>query len=210
MKKLLVTSLFFMVFLTMNTQAFAHVVVRPAEVGVAERVTFSVQVPTEGDFPTTQVRLDIPEALTSVRPNVKSGWNIELVKTGEGDAARVSEIIWSGGIIPAEQRDEFFFSAQAPAEPGKLAWKAYQTYIDGTVVSWDANPDTISSHGEHASGSANESEMHPFSVTEVINDIAEDNESDETPSIEKNLLVYGVLVSLIMSGFALYLQLKKK
>jgi len=125
------------------TPAFAHVSVKPGEVGVGERMNFVVSVPTEEEDPTVQVRLVIPEGLQSVTPFVKQGWNIELKKTGEGEEAKVTEIIWSEGSIPAERRDEFLFSAQAPAEETSLIWKAYQTYGDGDVVAWENSPEVV-------------------------------------------------------------------
>lgn len=200
--------------LMVAAQAHAHVVVKPAEVGVAERTNFVVGVPTEGEYPTTMVRLLIPESMQSVRPNVKPGWNIELVKAGDGEAARVSEIIWSGGSIPAEQRDEFLFSAQAPAQEGDLQWKAYQTYGDGSIVAWDTNPETVKAHESGAHGSDDKNTPKPFSITKVINDleVAEEGTSNVASSqlpLSQDMVAGGVLLALIMSGAALYLQLKK-
>jgi hypothetical protein len=53
----------------------------------------------------------------------------------------VKELIWMNGSIPVGQRDDFVFSAQAPADESTLVWKAYQTYADGTVVAWDVASD---------------------------------------------------------------------
>jgi len=141
--------------------ASAHVVVGPAQVGVGALQAFSVGVPNERDSATVALRLVIPGGLASVRPNVKPGWTIAMAKTGSGDDARVTEITWTGGQIPPDQRDEFALSAQAPAQPTSLTWKAYQTYADGTVVSWDQAPD--GKGDEH---------IKPYSVTKVIDDLA--------------------------------------
>jgi uncharacterized protein YcnI len=71
--------------------AFAHVVVRPAQVGVGAFQTFTVGVPNEKDKATVAVRLVLPEGLGHVSPNVKPGWTIELVheeaKAMEGESA---------------------------------------------------------------------------------------------------------------------------
>lgn len=115
----------------------AHVEVMPEEVVVAVRQDFTTGVPNEKDIPTTQVRLVIPAGLESVTPYVKPGWEIETKKTGEGEDALVTEIIWSGGEIGVGLRDSFVFRAMIPSEATTLVWKAYQTYSDGTVVSWD-------------------------------------------------------------------------
>ncbi len=150
---------------------FAHVVVKPNTVGVAAFQTFTVGVPNEKATPTTQVRLVIPEGLHHVSPNVKPGWKIEIKKTtAEGSSEeRVSEIIWSGGSIPVGQRDDFAFSAQAPAQEGSIQWKAYQTYGDGVTVAWDASKE---SQPKNADGSPDFSTVGPYSETTVKNDLA--------------------------------------
>jgi uncharacterized protein YcnI len=144
--------------------ASAHVVVKPSEVGVGAWQTFNVSVPVEKDIPTTELRLVIPEGLESVTPNVKPGWTINMLKMGEGEDAVVSEISWTGGSIPAGMRDDFYFSAHVPAGEGTLIWKAYQTYEDGSVVSWDSDATEESEEeGESAAG--------PHSETLIINDL---------------------------------------
>lgn len=196
-----------------TVQASAHVVVKPAEVGLAERTNFIVSVPTEEDNPTVSVRLLIPESLQSVRPNVKPGWNIELIKDGEGDASRITEIIWSGGSIPPDQRDEFVFSAQAPAMEEDVIWKAYQTYASGTIVSWDKDPEVVKQFEKKKIQDTQAVEVpEPYSVTKVVNDMAEptgeepQEENTETMALLRN----GVLAALLMSGISLWLHFNRK
>lgn len=137
---------------------FAHVVVQPASVEVGAFQTFTVSVPVEKDQPTIALRLIVPEGLRHVTPTVQPGWTIRTVRSGDV----ITEIIWQGGSIPAGQRDDFTFSAQAPAAEDKLVWKAYQTYRDGTVVAWADDPGL-----EHTDFSTS----GPFSVTVVVNDL---------------------------------------
>ncbi len=144
--------------------ASAHVVVKPAEVGVGAYQTFTTSVPNEKDIPVTAMKLTIPAGLKSVTPTVKPGWTIDEVKDGSGEDAVVKEITWSGGTIPAGQRDDFTFSAQAPAKPTSVQWKAYQTYEDGTVVSWDQAP----TKSDDDSG-----DKGPYSVTKVVDDLTQ-------------------------------------
>ncbi len=224
MKKLFIALSLFLTFLSFTTLAFAHVTVSPKEVGIGQRVNFSVSVPTEGDVPTTQVRLVIPEGLESVRPNVKPGWNIEIkseaigmkgdvLNTGEEAPRKVTEIIWSGGSIPAEQRDEFIFSAQAPADETKLVWKAYQTYEDGTVVSWDADPKEISEHTSHTEGSE-EAAPKPYSETAIVNDLSAETANEEggvaKGSSKNDLPMVVGIIALIMAAVSLWMHIKKK
>lgn len=136
----------------------AHVVVRPGDAKTGAYQTFTVSVPVERDTPTVKVKLDIPEGVVSVTPTTKPGWDIQTTKEGEGDAAQVTSITWSAGKIDVGFRDEFTFSAKTPDQPGDLAWKAYQTYRDGTVVSWDQQPG-----GDEDEGGT----TGPFSVTKV-------------------------------------------
>jgi uncharacterized protein YcnI len=209
-----------MVFLLNAVPAFAHVVVKPSEIGVGARANFVVSVPTEEDVPTIQVRLLIPEGLQSVRPNVKPGWTIEIVKTGEGEEAHVSEIIWSGGSIPAEQRDEFVFSAQAPAEETSLNWKAYQTYAGGMIVAWDKDPKEVEEYTKNNPSMEGDDDHHdapkPFSVTKVINDLAvsptpEPNSNTAVRGIEQsNLPMILSVLALAGVGYSLWMQMMKK
>jgi len=158
------------------TNAYAHVTVKPAEVVIGQRLNFVVSVPTEEATPTVAVRLVIPEGLVSVRPNVKPGWTIQLKKSGSGETERVTEIVWAGGRIPADQRDEFVFSAQAPKVEGNLVWRAYQTYGDGDVVAWDMDPKVVEEYTKKNTPAPGIEDDHnaprPYSQTKVVNDLA--------------------------------------
>lgn len=173
-KKILVLTGLLLTFLVGATSAFAHVSVTPGEVGVGKRLNFVISVPTEEDDPTVNVRLVLPEGLQSVRPLVKPGWNIQLVKQGEGEDAKVTEIIWSGGAIPAEQKDEFYFSAQAPTEEKTIVWKAYQTYGDGDIVAWENDPKVVAEYTKNnppKEGEDDHNTPRPWSETKIVNDL---------------------------------------
>jgi uncharacterized protein YcnI len=196
--------------------ASAHVVVRPSEVGVGAYQTFLVSVPTEKDIATVGVRLVIPEGLTSVRPNVKPGWSVEIKKSGEGENSKVTELIWTGGTIPKDQRDEFLFSAKTPAGESTLRWDAYQTYEDGSVVSWNASAE---SQPKDHTGEDDFSSTGPYSETKVVDDLSGKPEmQNERPRMHftnvfphsKLPLEVGfwLMLSLIMSGAALAMNIK--
>lgn len=150
--------------------ASAHVTVKPVQVGVASYQTFSMSVPVEKDQPTIGLRLVVPEGLSSVTPTVKPGWTIATKKDGAGESAKVTEISWTGGSIPAGQRDDFTFSAKTPADATTISWKAYQTYQDGSVVSWDKTP-SEKEEGEN---------VGPYSTTAVVDDLTEDTAKNAT------------------------------
>ncbi len=191
--------------------ASAHVTVKPAEVGVGAWQTFNVSVPVEKDLPTTGIRLVIPAGLEAVTPNVKLGWSVNTMKSGEGAEAMVTEISWVGGAIPSGMRDDFFFSAHVPAAEGTLIWKAYQTYADGSVVSWDV----VGAHEENDDEESEET-SGPASETSIINDL----KVSDAPVMMKEKIgghngvlvplpfLCWIIISLVMSGIALILGIR--
>lgn len=206
----------FLVLITAQS-SYAHVVVKPAQVGVGERVNFAVSVPNEEDTPTVKLRLLIPNGLQSVRPNAKPGWNIELKKTASGD---ITEIIWSGGTIPVDLRDEFIFSAQAPATATTLVWKAYQTYGDGDTVAWDNDPKMVEKQSTMKSADGDDHNApRPYSETNVMNDLTSSGEKNTISpnsappmvkeSKDNTALVLGI-VGTLSSVVALALHFRKK
>lgn len=164
----------------------AHVAVGPAETSVASDQAFSVSAPNEKDSDTVSVRLVFPEGLSDVSPNVQPGWKIDVKKSGTGDDIKVSEITWSGGQVPPGQQETFRFSATLPNKPTTLIWKAYQTYADGSMVSWDQKP-----------GGKDGMDSTPYSETKVVNDITDSSSSvpDKTP-------LYLSLVAVIIASVA--------
>lgn len=189
------------------SSVLAHAVVSPSQVGIGSFGTYSLAIPTEKDIPTVGVRLVMPPGLQEVVPDVKAGWNI-TTKTDAND--NVTEIDWTGGTIPVGMRDEFSFSAQAPAQATTLIWKAYQTYKDGSVVAWVQDPSTLKSDDDGS----------PYSTTKVINDLVASptptpvvaaatttSGTDDTTSL---LLTIGVIISIILSVLAVGLHFVDK
>lgn len=161
MRKFLLSVTIILLSLLSPVSVFAHAAVTPNAANIAQYQTFTIGVPTEKEIPTVMVKILIPDGVTGITPNVKPGWKITEKKTGEGETAVVTEIVWSGGVIPAEQRDEFYFRGKTPSSATTLVWKVYQTYQDGSVVSWD-----------QTDNSAEESEdKGPASETVVVNDL---------------------------------------
>ena len=111
------------------------------------------------------LKLSVPAGVAEVVPSVAAGWTVATEKTGDN----VTAITWNGGSIPAGQRADFTFEAQTPEKAGQLAWKAYQTYADGSVVSWDQTPTANETDNDAASSG-------PYSVTTV---------SSASPTAEK-------------------------
>lgn len=160
--------------LAFSSSAFAHVVVKPAEVVTAGFQTFTIGVPNEKDISTTSIKLVIPDGLKYVQPTQKEGWQIDVEKDGTGEDAAVKSITWSGNDVKAGFRDDFTFSGQVPEKTTELQWKAYQTYSDGTVVSWDK-----ATQGEDSETLTS----GPFSVTKVVADTETDASIKKTDQV---------------------------
>jgi uncharacterized protein YcnI len=169
----------------------AHVVVKPASVNVAAIQTFTISVPNEKAVAITGLRLTVPDGLKEVSPTVKPGWTVSTRKVAD----TIVEITWTTGSIPPEQRDDFTFSAQAPATAGTLQWKAYQTYADGSMVSWDKDPATIA--GDDAVGASG-----PYSTTTVIDDLAATPATSNGPAL--GVSIAALILALLGIALPLY------
>jgi uncharacterized protein YcnI len=191
--------------LLVATTASAHVTVKPGEVGVGSFQTFTVSVPSEKDLPTTSVRLVVPEGMEHVSPTVKPGWNIKLVSEGEGDHGNVvKEVVWSGGSIPAQYRDDFTFSAKVPGTAQSVVWKAYQTYRDGSVVAWELGPNDM--QPKKADGTSDFSAKGPASVTKVIDDLS------AKPAVAPKKYddsLFLAMIAVVISVYAVYRARRK-
>jgi uncharacterized protein YcnI len=183
--------------------AWAHVAVQPNQVHVDQFQVFSVGVPSEKDMATTEVKIVMPAGLHEVSPTVKPGWTIHTTKSGNGENATILSITWSDGSIPAGQRDDFSFSAQAPAQAKTLQWKAYQTYEDGTVVSWDQAPSSTAKDDD--SGNSG-----PYSQTKVVNDLAATDTAQNKNSGEQSGRVSAALVLSVIAVLLAAVALQRK
>ena len=171
------------------TSAWAHVVVTPSQASVASWLTFTVSVPNEKDLATTEVRLLVPDGIKKVTPTMKPGWSITVENDNAGHA-----IVWKGQL-PAGFRDEFTFSTQVPDHATDVIWKAYQTYADGVVVKWEADPSSPGTHGPEATEKSNQG---PYSVTRVVDDLP----GSAGSGAELPLSIIAVVLSLVAAGLA--------
>ncbi len=200
-------------------QALAHATVKPAEVGIGKYQTFTLAIPSEKPVSTVSIRLVMPEGINSATPNVKSGWKIEKKTLATGikvenedgvmvDEQKLVEIIWTGGNIPTGMRDEFVFSIKVPSKPTTLNWKVYQTYADGSVVSWVLGPNE--EQPKVVGGKTDFSAFGPYSMTKVIDDLS----VSSTPVVASNSnsdSKIAIVLSVIAVGLALLaLQRSKK
>lgn len=191
----------------LTTTVSAHVIVKPAEVLTAGFQTFSIGVPNEKAISTTSVKLLVPEGLKHVMPTQKDGWNITTEKTGEGDEASVTSITWTGNTVQPGFRDEFTFSGQVPDTATELHWKAYQTYSDGTVVSWDKKDD--GGHDELGNSG-------PFSITKVVTQTANESDLNATQQVasvakdSSSTALYVGIAGVVVGLVGIFLATRKK
>jgi uncharacterized protein YcnI len=195
--------------LGMAVPVSAHVVVRPSEATTGTYQTFTVSAPNEKEQAFVGVKLLIPENVQSVTPTNKPGWTISMDKTGEGETAKVTAITWSDGSVEPGLRDEFTFSAKTPDMASDLEWKAYQTYADGTVVSWDQKEEA------HTDTDSDDAASGPLSVTKVTAETdAVTNEqasADELKSTKRTaqFALYTAIAALVITLVAIAYAVKK-
>lgn len=196
MKKLLASiTIAIISILAVPAVAFAHVVVTPNKADVGARTMFNVSVPNEKEVAVSSIKLTIPKGVQSAQPDVAAGWTIVTAKDAGGN---VTSITWTG-TIPAGQRADLAFKAQAPANATELDWKAYQTYADGTVVHWDQNPTT--------NGKAVKDNAGPYSITTVVNDL--NSGTANSTNNQTTLALALSIAALLLSIGSLFLRRKK-
>jgi uncharacterized protein YcnI len=122
----------FMTFALAGT-ALAHIEVSPGQVPTGATETFTIEVPTEKEIPTTEVRLELPEGFEATGAEAPDGWQGEV----QGNA-----LVWTGGEIPVANSEEFSFEATAPDEAGSFSLATIQTYEDGSVAEWAGAADS--------------------------------------------------------------------
>ncbi len=93
-----------------------------------------------GSSPTVKLRVEIPESVTSVRPQPKAGWTLKVerlplarpLRTESGGEVRdrVSAIVWEG-VLEAEFFDQFSALLKLPTEVGLLYFPATQSCASG-------------------------------------------------------------------------------
>jgi len=172
------------IFFASVTTVYAHVKVEPAEATAGKSQIFTITVPTEKEIPTTSIALTIPEGVSNVTPYAKAGWDIQITDT---------QIIWTGGQILRDLKDEFRFSAKVDSKAEKLIWKAYQSYADASVVSWDQEPGTVKIGDE---------ESTPYSQT-VITPVNASQPLETTNAILALTLILSI-TALVFSAAAVY------
>ena len=98
---------------------------------------YCIRVPSEKSIATTSVEVQFPDSIEVTQLESPAGWQATAQKDRR---SRTASVLWRGGSIPSRQFLEFGVVARNPATEVELAWKAIQTYADGSEVHWIGPP----------------------------------------------------------------------
>lgn len=198
-KPISLIAIFFVTFFAFVPFISAHVTVSPEKAEQGAYEIFTIKVPTEGDLPTTKMKIKIPDGVDISRVEPMANWSYEMKKDESG---KVTSITWTAegdGLLPGEFT-QFDMQGKVGEDTTSLVWKAYQTYADGKVVEW------VGAEGADT----------PASVTKVVksmsDDQAEGSDSAITESTDTESLVpmYLSIAAIILGAIALILAIRKK
>jgi uncharacterized protein YcnI len=113
--------------------ATAHVTASPNEAAAGSYFQSAFTVPHGcSGSPTIAVRIKIPDGVTSVKPQMKPGWQIEIknrkldtpIDAGHGRmiSETVDEVAWRGGSLPDIYYDTFGLVMKLPDDAGKTLY----------------------------------------------------------------------------------------
>jgi periplasmic copper chaperone A len=218
--------------LALAAPAAAHVTIDPAEGPADGYATVGVQVPHGcGDAPTRVVRVQIPEQVPSVTPQIHQGWEV-TTKQGPKDAVElhgetvdsgVKEVIWTvsdGDPLPSDRLDVFGMSVKLPAgEAGDpIYFPTVQECVGGEREAWiqiprrdepDAELDTpapsvtltAAAAGEHGDGGNGGDEASDADQTA--------SDSDDGPSTGLVIAALALGALGLLTGIAALLQVRR-
>jgi uncharacterized protein YcnI len=138
--------------------ASAHVTIDPAQAPAYSYVKATLRV-SHGckGSPTVRVRVRIPQGATSVRPQVKAPWQVEVtrgkqpVDDGHGGkiTEAVTEVSWSGGRLSDEHFDEFAILMRVPDRPGTTLYFPVVQECEQGVLRWIEIPEAGKSPADY-------------------------------------------------------------
>lgn len=140
--------------------ARAHVTVDPNQAPSASYVKATLRV-SHGckGSPTLRIRVRIPEGATSVRPQVKAPWQVEVTRAklaqpvddGHGGkiTEAVTEVSWSGGRLSDEHFDEFAILMRVPDRPGATLYFPVVQECEQGVHRWIEIPEAGKSPADY-------------------------------------------------------------
>jgi uncharacterized protein YcnI len=126
--------------LLLVTTAWGHSDLDPRQSIPNKWETYTLNVPTETEVPTVQVRLLVPRDFEIEMIEHSPLWQITRSRDERG---YIREVTWSGSSIPPQTFAEFRLLVRNPATPGTSLWKIEQSYQDGNVATWEAQTQIV-------------------------------------------------------------------
>ena len=113
--------------------AFGQVTAHPNEGTAGEYFETALNVPDGCETsPTVSLRVKIPENVTLVKPQMKSGWKMKIktrklaqpikLENGRTISETIEEVNWTGGPLPGDQYDNFGLRMKLPDAAGQTLW----------------------------------------------------------------------------------------
>jgi uncharacterized protein YcnI len=135
------------VFAALSGSPSAHVTANPNEGTAGTFFQTSFRVPHGcGGSPTVAIRVKMPDGVTSVKPQMKPGWRIEItmrkldqpIDVGHGQKVTetVDEVAWRGGPLPDAYYDDFGLQMRLPARPEATLWFPTVQDCERGVTRW--------------------------------------------------------------------------
>lgn len=133
MSRLLAWAAAGVVLLALPIRSLAHVTAQPdsAPSGSYFIATFVVPHGCDGS-PTVALRIQIPDDITVVKPQMKPGWTVTIktrrlarpLKSERGEilTQAVDEVDWRGGPLPDDLYDTFGLMLKLPDTPGRTLY----------------------------------------------------------------------------------------
>src|SRR5438309_4869055 len=126
--------------LLLVTTAWGHSDLDPRQSIPNKWETYTLNVPTETEVPTVQVRLLVPRDFEIEMIAHSPPWQITKSRDERG---YIREVTWSGSSIPPQTFAEFKLLVRNPATPGPSLWKIEQSYQDGSVATREAQTQIV-------------------------------------------------------------------
>lgn len=114
-----------------NARAHVTLEVQEATAGSFYQATLKVPHGCEGQ-PMVKMRVQVPDGVTSVKPQPKPGWKLATVKgalttpydDGHGKMITegIREVVWSDGPLHDDQYDEFAMQVRLPDAPNTTVY----------------------------------------------------------------------------------------
>lgn len=112
--------------------ARAHVSVQPVEAtaGTYQVLRFGLGHGCDGK-PSRALRIEIPQGVSTARPQPKPGWKLEVARRADGTPTAIT---WTGNLA-ADEFDEFVMLTRLPPTAGPLPFPATQS-CEGAEARW--------------------------------------------------------------------------